>query len=133
MARDSLLAPLQSLSFFFFLPVWTPSSLIYMPCRMWLSIPTAYRPLCGRIHHNLPTLKKSSGVALHVWVSGSSSLAHSIASLGTGQVGRRHQLRIVFIQRLWEQRECYIRKCNHLSFLPPTQQSCAPSDRLATS
>ena len=126
MARDSLLAPLQSLSFFFFLPVWTPSSLIYMPCRMWLSIPTAYRPLCGRIHHNLPTLKKSSGVALHVWVSGSSSLAHSIASLGTGQVGRRHQLRIVFIQRLWEQRECYIRSAIIYHFCRPRSSRAPP-------
>ena len=30
---------------------------------MWLSIRMACRPLCGRIHHNLPTLKSLEGVA----------------------------------------------------------------------
>lgn len=48
--------PLSPLTFYFIF-LHTDLILIYTPGRMWLSIPSACRPLCGRIHHNLPTLK----------------------------------------------------------------------------
>jgi hypothetical protein len=46
------------------LDIYRPSDDCWGLCRMWLSIRMACRPLCGRIHHNLPTLKSLEGVAL---------------------------------------------------------------------